>query len=110
MTDGVPNVDAVISTQELISMIKEAGIMFDSLEPEAVDMPFGMISGAGVIFGVTGGVTEAVLRRVVANKSRAELMMVSDYGQRGMEGIKEFNLLYGEKELHIVVVSGLNNA
>jgi len=109
-TDGVPNVDAVISTQELISMIKEAGIMFDSLEPEAVDMPFGTISGAGVIFGVTGGVTEAVLRRVIANRSRADLMMVANYGQRGMDGIKEFKLMYGERELHIVVVSGLNNA
>ncbi|MBE7010701.1 MAG: 4Fe-4S dicluster domain-containing protein [Ruminococcaceae bacterium] len=109
-TDGQPNVDAVITTQELISMIKEAGIMFDTLEPEAVDMPFGTISGAGVIFGVTGGVTEAVLRRVAANKSRSGLLSVANCGQRGMEGIKEFKLMYGERELHIVVVSGLNNA
>ncbi|MBE7062522.1 MAG: (2Fe-2S)-binding protein [Clostridia bacterium] len=108
--DGEPNVDAVITTQELISMIKEAGIMFDTLEPEAVDMPFGTISGAGIIFGVTGGVTEAVLRRVAANKSRSDLMLVTNCGQRGMEGIKEFKLRYGERELHIVVVSGLNNA
>ncbi|MBR6728846.1 MAG: (2Fe-2S)-binding protein, partial [Clostridia bacterium] len=103
--DGEPNVDVVITTQELISMIKEAGIMFDSLEPEAVDMPFGTISGAGVIFGVTGGVTEAVLRRVAANKSRSGLLSVASCGQRGMEGIKEFKIPYGEKELHIVVVS-----
>lgn len=108
--DGERNVDAVITTQELISMIKEAGIMFDSLEPEAVDMPFGTISGAGVIFGVTGGVTEAVLRRVAANKSRAALLTVADCGQRGMDGIKEFDLQYGEQTLHIVVVSGLANA
>ncbi len=108
--DGELNVDAVITTQELISMIKEAGIMFDSLEPEAVDMPFGTISGAGVIFGVTGGVTEAVLRRVAANKSRAALLTVADCGQRGMEGIKEFDLQYGEQTLRIVVVSGLANA
>ncbi len=109
-TDGQQNVDAVITTQELISMIKEAGIMFDSLEPEAVDMPFGTISGAGVIFGVTGGVTEAVLRRVAANKSRSGLLTVANCGQRGMDGIKEFKLQYGERTLHIVVVSGLNNA
>jgi len=108
--DGEPNVDAVITTQELISMIKEAGIMFDSLEPEAVDMPFGTISGAGVIFGVTGGVTEAVLRRVAANKSRSGLLTVANCGQRGLDGIKEFKIKYGEADLHIVVVSGLNNA
>ncbi len=109
-TEGQPDVDAVISTQELISMIKEAGIMFDTLEPEAVDMPFGTVSGAGVIFGVTGGVTEAVLRRVAANKTRSGLLSVANCGQRGMDGIKEFKLMYGERELHIVVVSGLNNA
>lgn len=91
-------------------MIKEAGIMFDSLEPEAVDMPFGTISGAGVIFGVTGGVTEAVLRRVAANKSRSGLLTVANCGQRGLDGIKEFKIKYGEADLHIVVVSGLNNA
>lgn len=108
--DGEPNVDVVITTQELISMIKEAGIMFDTLEPEAVDMPFGTVSGAGVIFGVTGGVTEAVLRRVASNKSRAALLTVANCGQRGMEGIKEFDLQYGENSLRIVVVSGLANA
>ena len=63
--NDIPNVDYVITTQELIKMIKESGIIFSELEPEAVDMPFGSFSGAGVIFGVTGGVTEAVLRRVV---------------------------------------------
>ena len=109
-SDGKPNVDVVITTQELILMIKESGIMFDELEPESVDMPFGTVSGAGVIFGVTGGVTEAVLRRVSDNKSRTALMQVEKAGQRGMDGIKEFTLPYGEKELKIAVVSGLGNA
>lgn len=108
--DGKPNVDAVITTQELIRMIKESGIMFDTLAPESVDMPFGTVSGAGVIFGVTGGVTEAVLRRVAANKSRVELLTIANSGQRGNEGIKEFDLPYGDKELKIAVVSGLKNA
>lgn len=108
--NGAPNVDAVITTQELIRMIKEAGIIFDELEPEAIDMPFGTISGAGVIFGVTGGVTEAVLRYVSANKSRPALLSLANVGQRGMEGIKEFALPYGDTTLHIAVVSGLNNA
>ena len=108
--NGDPNVDAVITTQELILMIKESGIMFDSLESEAVDMPFGTVSGAGIIFGVTGGVTEAVLRRVAYNKTRSALLTVANAGQRGNEGIKEFDVAYGEKTLHIAVVSGLANA
>ncbi|MBQ7348518.1 MAG: (2Fe-2S)-binding protein [Clostridia bacterium] len=110
IVDGQRNVDAVLTTKGLIRMIKEAGIEFDELEPEAIDMPFGTISGAGVIFGVTGGVTEAVLRRVVANKSRAELMTIANIGQRGNEGIKEFEIPYGEKTLKLAVVSGLANA
>ena len=109
-TELGPNVDAVITTQELILMIKEAGLMFDHLEPEAVDMPFATISGAGVIFGVTGGVTEAVLRRVSSNKSRGALLSVACAGQRGNKDIKEFSIPYGEKELKIAVVSGLGNA
>ena len=108
--DGQSNVDAVITTQDVIRMIKESGIVFGDLEPEAVDMPFGSISGAGVIFGVTGGVTEAVLRRVIANKSRGELMMIAHMGQRGEDGVKEFTLPYGDRELRVAVVSGLANA
>ena len=107
--NGQPNVDAVITTQELIRMIEESSIVFSDLEPEAIDMPFGTVSGAGLIFGVTGGVTEAVLRRVVANKSRNALLKIATSGQRGMEGIKEFDLEYGDRKLHIAVASGLNN-
>jgi NADH-quinone oxidoreductase subunit G len=73
-------------------------------------MPFATVSGAGVIFGVTGGVTEAVLRRVSSSKSRAELLSVATAGQRGTDGIKEFTLPYGDKALKIAVVSGLGNA
>ncbi len=109
-TDLGPNVDAVITTQELILMIKESGIIFNKLQPEAVDMPFVTTSGAGVIFGVTGGVTEAVLRRVSSNKSRFERLSLAHAGQRGNGGLKEFTLPYGEKELKIAVVSGLGNA
>ena len=105
-----PDVDAVITTQELILMIKESGIMFNMLQPEAVDMPLSITSGAGVIFGVTGGVTEAVLRRVSENKSRGALLTVANAGQRGSEGIKEFTITAGETELKIAVVSGLGNA
>lgn len=108
--NGEPDVDAVITTQELIHMILEAGIRFDEIEPEAVDQVFGTVSGAGVIFGVTGGVTEAVLRRVSENKSRAGLATIAGIGQRGLEGIKEFDIPAGELTLHAAVVSGLGNA
>lgn len=107
---GRRNVDAVVSTKGLARMIKESGMDFRGLEPEAVDMPYGTISGAGVIFGVTGGVTEAVLRNVASVKSRGELLSIATYGQRGMQGIKEFILPYGDRELKCAVVSGLANA
>ncbi len=110
VVDGVPNVDAVLTTKGLIRVIKESGLIFDELEPEAIDMPFGTISGAGVIFGTTGGVTEAVLRRVMTQKTRSELLTIENLGQRGSEGVKEFDLPYGDKTLHIAVVSGLANA
>ena len=105
-----PDVDYVITTQELIQMIKESGIVFSELEPEAVDMPFGTMSGAGVIFGVTGGVTEAVLRRVISDKSAAALRTIAFKGVRGGEGIKVATVKYGDRELKIAVVSGLGNA
>ena len=60
--DGDPDVDHVLTTQELAQMIQSAGIIFDSLQPESFDMPFGFYTGAGVIFGNSGGVMEAVLR------------------------------------------------
>ena len=108
--DGKDPVDAVISTQELIQMIKESGIIFSEIEPEAVDMPFGTSTGAGVIFGVTGGVTEAVLRRVSSDKSKTALAAISYHGVRGMEGIKEAVIPYGDRRLKIAIVSGLGNA
>lgn len=108
-TEGNPHVDAVITTQELIRMIKESGIIFDELEPEAIDTPFDNYSGAGVIFGATGGVTEAVLRRISTDKSRTGLLCISYMGVRGMKGVKEAKVTYGDKTLRIAVVSGLNN-
>lgn len=108
--DGNPNVDYVITTQELIQMVRESGLIFNEMEPEAVDMPFGTITGAGVIFGVTGGVTEAVLRRLSSDKSKAALMSIAYQGVRGMNGVKETSVMYGDKEVKIAVVSGLKNA
>lgn len=108
--DGVPNVDYVISTQGLIQLIKESGIVFSEIEPEAVDMPFGSMSGGGVIFGVTGGVTEAVIRNISEDKSLFHLRALEFDGVRGMEGTKEYTLHQGQKDIRIAVVSGLKNA
>ncbi|MDR0886141.1 MAG: [FeFe] hydrogenase, group A [Clostridiales Family XIII bacterium] len=112
MVGGVTDVDRVITTQELANMIWEAGLDLKTLEPEGTDMPFGMYSGAGLIFGVTGGVTEAVIRKVMADKSRIAMDNLKFIGVRGMEGIKEFDLPIGdgEKVLKIAVCSGLANA
>ncbi|MEA4893511.1 MAG: [FeFe] hydrogenase, group A [Peptococcaceae bacterium] len=108
--NGQPYTDYVITTQELIHMIKESGIVMREIEPEAVDMPFGSLSGAGVIFGVSGGVTEAVLRRVSTDKSAANLKALAFTGVRGMEGVKEATVKYGDLDVKIAVVSGLKNA
>ena len=107
--DGIPNVDYVLTTQEIIQMIKESGIVFEDLEPEAVDMAYGWMSGAAVIFGVTGGVTEAVLRRVSNNKSNVGLRQIAYTGIRGLNGVKETTIPFGDKQLRIAVVSGLKN-
>ena len=88
---GQPDVDLVLTTQELIRMIKEAGIRFNELPDGAPDMPFGLGTGAGVIFGTTGGVAEAVVRRV-------------------MEGVRAVELPVGEKAIRVGVVHGLKNA
>ncbi|MDR0622141.1 MAG: [FeFe] hydrogenase, group A [Deltaproteobacteria bacterium] len=108
--DGSPKVDHVLTTQELIQMIKESGIALDRLEPEAVDSPFGVVTGAGVIFGVTGGVTEAVLRALSDERSIAGLNLLASAGERGMEGLKEFSVDYRGRKVNLAVLSGLANA
>ena len=72
--------------------IRESGIQFDEIDPEAPDMPFSISSGAGVIFGVTGGVAEAALRRLVKEKNTQTLRDIKFSGVRGMDGVKEATL------------------
>ena len=109
-TDGEQNVDYVLTTTEITRMIQEACIDLAQVQPEALDMPFGLSSGAGAIFGVTGGVTEAVLRRLI-NSSRAEdLEEISFSGIRGVDGIKEAKVNLNGREVKIAVVNGLHCA
>lgn len=107
--DGVLDVDYVITTKELILMIKELGVQFQEIEPSAPDMPFSINSGAGVIFGVTGGVMEAALRHVAA-KNNETLREIEYSGVRGLEGTKIAEVSLGDKTLRVGVVNGLGNA
>ena len=108
--DDVPDVDLVLTTQEIITMIKESGIRFGELEGEAPDLPFGMGTGAATIFGTTGGVAEAVARRVVEDKSKNTLQAIQFSGIRGSDVIREVTLPVGDRVLRIAVVHGLVNA
>lgn len=109
-TNGRQDIDYVLTTTELITMIRKSGIRFENLEIEASDMPFGIGSGAGVIFGVTGGVTEAVLRRLREGHNRVEMDKIKFSGVRGEEGLKEVEFDYNGRTIHAAVVSGLGNA
>ena len=109
-TKGEQDTDIVLTTTELTRMIKNFGIAFDKIEPEACDMLFGLSSGGGVIFGVTGGVTEAVLRRLAEDHDPATMNVIAECGIRGEEGIKEATIPYHGMDVKICVVSGLANA
>ncbi len=109
-TDGRQDTDKVLTTVEVIRMIRQAGIKFEEIESEAPDMPFGIASGAASIFGVTGGVTEAVLRHVSGEKGHQVISQISFSGVRGEEGIKETSVMLGDREVKIAVVNGLSNA
>ena len=109
-THGEKDTDIVITTTELLRMIDNFGLDFATIEPEACDTPFGFGSGGGVIFGVTGGVTEAVLRHLVPAHDTETLKAISEFGMRGEEAIKEFTIQYEGTDINICVVSGLANA
>jgi NADH-quinone oxidoreductase subunit G len=91
-------------------MIREAGIDLAQVPSESLDMPFGLASGAGAIFGVTGGVTEAVIRRIVNSSRPEDLETISFMGIRGDESIKETSVMVGEREVKIAIVNGLASA
>ena len=109
-THGEQDTDYVITTTELIDMIRMTGIEFAELEPESSDIPFGFGSGGGVIFGVTGGVTEAVIRRLVPGHDKETLEAIAECGVRDGGFIREFSISYEGIDLNICVVSGLANA
>ncbi|MBE5899479.1 MAG: 4Fe-4S dicluster domain-containing protein [Lachnospiraceae bacterium] len=109
--DGLPDVDAVLTTRELARMIKRAGILFDRLPDEEYDSDImGDYTGAGVIFGVTGGVMEAALRTVYFVLTGKEHEAIKFEAVRGFEGIKEASLDIDGTVVNVAVAHGMKNA
>lgn len=107
---GVPDVDISITTRELARLIRKVGIDFKSLPEEGFDDPLGESTGAGVIFGATGGVMEAALRTAVEKLTGEELESVDFTEVRGTEGIKEAAYHVAGMDVKVAVASGLSNA
>lgn len=107
---GFADVDVSITTRELASMIKTSGIIFNELPDEDFDPIFGIASGAGHIFGVTGGVMEAALRTVAEVVTGKPLESVDFHAVRGVKGIKEAEYDLGGTKVKVAVASGLRNA
>jgi NADH-quinone oxidoreductase subunit G len=108
--EGVRDIDYVLTTTELARLIEESGISFTLLQPESLDLPFGFKTGAGVIFGVTGGVSEAVLRWAAEKVGGAPVDKVDYTEVRGQKGIREAAVTVGGITLKLAVVHGLANA
>jgi len=106
--DNIRDVDAVLTTRELARMFRVARIDFKNLPEENFDDPFGSATGAGVIFGVTGGVMEAALRTVAEKLTGKEILEFKSC--RGPEGIKEFSIDLPDFVLRGAVASGMGNA
>lgn len=107
---GVPDVDISITTRELARLIRKTGINFRSLPDEDFDEPLGESTGAGVIFGATGGVMEAALRTAVEKLTGEELPSLDFKEVRGTDGIKEASYNVAGMDVKVAVASGLSNA
>jgi NADH-quinone oxidoreductase subunit G len=103
-------VDFVLTTQELVRMIDESGLRFDQLEPESLDSPFGLKTGAGLLFGASGGVSEAVLRQAAEELGAARDGLAAYQAVRGDQALREVSIQVGGNPLRLAVVSGLSNA
>lgn len=109
-TGDVRDVDIVLTTQELISMIKQACIDFRKLRPMEMDAPFGVFSGAGVIFGASGGVAEAAVRTAHTLITGEPLKDLNIDQARGLKTLKELNLKIKDIEVKVAVVNTLGEA
>ena len=114
---GRPDVDVVLTTHELAMMIRQAGIDFDQLPVEPFDLPMGMATGAGMIFGNTGGVAEAVLRAAASMlaptdtaRRQHEAVRIAFEEVRGMEGVREACIELGDTTIRLAVAHSLGAA
>lgn len=103
---GYKDTDAVLTTRELARMIKEIGLKFDQLEDGEYDEMMGQATGAGTIFGSTGGVTEAAIRTVKEKLTGEELERLN----LGFRGISEAQVEIGDRVINVAIANGLNNA
>ena len=108
--NGIPDVDAVLTTRELARLIRMRGLDLQSMTPEHADTPFGERSTAGKIFGATGGVMEAAIRTAYHLLTGEELEDLKVDAVRGFDGRKEAKLNINGTEVGVAVVSGLQNA
>lgn len=108
--DGMPGVDVAITTRELARMIQSAGINFRGLKDEGFDQPFDVASGAGAIFGATGGVMEAALRTAAETILGTKLEKLEFEDVRGTEPIKRASYKLGDLTVRVAVTSGTANA
>ena len=109
-TAHVPDVDYVLTTRELVRLLKKFGVNLLSFEPQPADYPFGDRSSAGKIFGTSGGVMEAALRTAHFLLTGEEISKLDILPVRGMAGVKEIRTKIGDLEIGAAVVSGLLNA
>ncbi len=108
--ENIAEVDHVITTVELAKMIAETGIQFNKLAPESLDLPLGFKTGGGIIFGNSGGVSEAVLRFAYEKITGVSLGNLDFNVVRGTKGIREAKVKIGELELKLAIVHSLANA
>ena len=108
--NGIPDVDAVLTTREMAKIIKMFGIDLKALTPDTADTPFGTRSTSGKIFGATGGVMEAALRTAYFLLTGSDMENPKIQTVRGLKGRKETSIKIGDNEFGFAVVSGLENA
>jgi formate dehydrogenase major subunit len=109
-TGPIPDVDTVLTTTDVIEMFTEKHVDPCTIKPLPVDAFFGKVSGAGIIFGASGGVAEAALRLAAERVTGKRLDSFSYEGVRGLQGVKETNVTLGDSLVRLAVVSGLQNA
>lgn len=110
LDDGMPDVDAVLTTRELAQLIRMRGLEFGAIAPDTADTPFGERSTAGKIFGAAGGVMEAAIRTAHFMVTGKELEQLEVGAMRGLAGAKEARVKVGDLEVGVAAVSGLANA